>query len=37
MARLHSRKRGKSGSKKPSAKQAPGWIPLSKEEVTALV
>ena len=37
MARLHSGKRGRSGSRKPSAKNAPAWVPVSKDEVVSLV
>ena len=37
MARMHARKRGKSGSTKPAVKQLPGWVKQSKEEVVKLV
>jgi len=37
MAKLHSRKRGKSGSKRPSAKIAPEWVEYSAHEVEDLV
>jgi len=33
MARLHSKKRGKSGSKKPSVKVVPEWVEYSAHEV----
>jgi len=37
MARMHSRKKGKSGSKKPAVKLAPEWIELSSQEIETLV
>ena len=37
MARLHTRKRGKSSSHKPTHQQNLGWVKLSKDEITALV
>lgn len=37
MARMHSRKHGKSGSKRPAVKQAAGWVKQSKEEIVELV
>ncbi len=37
MARMHARKKGKSGSTKPAIKQLPGWVKHSKEEVIKLV
>lgn len=37
MARLHSRKRGRSGSKKPTLKVAPEWVEYSGHEVEGLV
>ncbi len=37
MARMHSRKRGKSGSTHPKAKIKPDWVTYSKEEVIKLV
>ncbi|MEW5954911.1 MAG: 30S ribosomal protein S15 [Candidatus Micrarchaeota archaeon] len=37
MARMHSRKRGRSASRKPASKTAPAWVQQSKEEVYALV
>lgn len=37
MARIHARKRGKSGSTKPAVKQNPGWVKQPKEEIIGLV
>ena len=37
MARLHSKKRGKSGSKRPSVKVSPDWVEYSAHEVVELV
>lgn len=37
MARMHSRKHGRAGSRKPSERTAPTWVQLSKEEITDLV
>lgn len=37
MARMHSRKKGRSGSKKPSVKVVPEWVELSSQDVEALV
>ncbi|MFX1257839.1 MAG: 30S ribosomal protein S15 [Promethearchaeota archaeon] len=37
MARLHSRKRGKSGSTRPPRLEKPVWVELSAEEVENLV
>ncbi|MCD6125994.1 MAG: 30S ribosomal protein S15 [Thaumarchaeota archaeon] len=37
MARMHARKRGKSGSKRPISKAPPSWVKLTPEEVEALV
>ncbi len=37
MARMHSRKKGKSGSTKPVKKTKPVWIPYSEKEVELLV
>ena len=36
MARMHSRKRGQSGSKKP-AKKVPSWAPFKEKEVEKLI
>jgi len=37
MARMHSRKKGKSGSKHPPRMSPPSWVEYKKEEVEALV
>lgn len=37
MARMHARRRGKSGSKKPLRKSPPTWVRYKPEEVEALV
>ncbi|MBI1936030.1 30S ribosomal protein S15 [Candidatus Woesearchaeota archaeon] len=37
MARMHSRKRGKHGSKRPAKKTAPSWIRYNAKEVELLV
>jgi len=37
MARMHSRDKGKSGSKKPSKKQVPSWIRYKPKEVEMLI
>ncbi|MFB6076494.1 MAG: 30S ribosomal protein S15 [Candidatus Aenigmatarchaeota archaeon] len=37
MARMHSRKHGKSGSTKPSRDKAPEWVKYSKDEIIKLV
>ncbi len=37
MARMHSRKRGKHGSKKPAKKTAPSWIRYKPKEVELLI
>lgn len=37
MARMHSRKRGKSGSKRPSSKTVPDWVEYGAKEVEDLV
>ena len=37
MARMHARKKGKSGSKKPPHKEKPEWVSVSPEEVEELV
>ena len=37
MARMHSRKKGKHGSKKPSKKTAPSWIRYKGKEVELLI
>jgi small subunit ribosomal protein S15 len=33
MARMHTRRRGKSGSKRPFTTESPSWVPLTAEEV----
>ena len=37
MARIHARKRGKAGSKRPSRKTPPKWIRYKKNEIEKLV
>lgn len=37
MARMHARRRGSSRSRRPLLTENPEWVPLSKEEVIALV
>ena len=37
MARMHARRKGKSGSKKPASKVPPKWVEKSPEEVEKLV
>jgi small subunit ribosomal protein S15 len=37
MARLHARRRGESGSKRPLSKAPPSWVKLTPEEVESLV
>lgn len=37
MARMHSRRRGKSGSKKPLLAPVPGWVQYKADEIEALV
>ncbi|MFH1470403.1 MAG: 30S ribosomal protein S15 [Candidatus Micrarchaeota archaeon] len=37
MAKMHSKKRGKSGSKRPPTKIVPDWVEYSKTEVEELV
>lgn len=37
MARIHARKRGKSGSKRPSTRTIPRWVRYKKNEVEKLV
>lgn len=37
MARMHTRKRGKSKSKKPVGKSTPGWVEHPKEEIEEIV
>ncbi|MEM3922582.1 MAG: 30S ribosomal protein S15, partial [Nitrososphaerota archaeon] len=35
MARMHARRRGKSGSKRPLSKAPPSWVKLTPEAVVA--
>jgi small subunit ribosomal protein S15 len=37
MARMHARRKGKAGSKKPLSTTAPSWLKLKKDEIIALV
>lgn len=37
MAHLHTRKKGRSGSKRPASKAVPAWVEYSKEDVEGLV
>lgn len=37
MARIHARRRGKSGSKRPLIKKNPEWVPIGKDEVEKLI
>lgn len=37
MARMHARRRGKSGSKKPMVKEKPGWVTLSGKETEDII
>ncbi|MEM2237047.1 MAG: 30S ribosomal protein S15 [Candidatus Caldarchaeum sp.] len=37
MARMHTSRRGRSGSKRPLSKLPPSWVKLTPEEVEALV
>ncbi|MFC1723831.1 30S ribosomal protein S15 [Nanoarchaeota archaeon] len=37
MARMHSRAKGQSGSKKPSVKSVPSWVRYKPKEVEALI
>jgi len=37
MARLHTKKKGRSGSRKPASRIPPAWVKHSKEEIWALV
>jgi small subunit ribosomal protein S15 len=37
MARIHARRRGRSGSKRPLITKNPEWVPLNKEEIEKLV
>jgi len=37
MARMHSRKKGRAGSKRPSTKTIPKWVRYKKEEIEKIV
>ncbi len=37
MARLHSRKKGKSGTKRPKSMDSPEWVSMSKDEVAEFI
>lgn len=37
MARMHARRRGRSGSQRPLITENPAWVPLSKEEIEDLI
>ena len=37
MARMHSRKKGKSGSNHPAKKVAPDWVQYSKKEINEII
>lgn len=37
MARMHSRKKGKSGSSKPATKTVPSWVKLSADEAIEVI
>ena len=37
MARMHARKKGKSGSTHPAKKVAPDWLPYQKDEIKELI
>ncbi len=37
MARMHARRRGRSGSQRPLITENPAWVPLSKEEIEEMV
>lgn len=37
MARIHARKKGKAGSKKPSTRTTPKWVRYKKDEVEKLI
>ncbi|MCX6767271.1 MAG: 30S ribosomal protein S15 [Candidatus Micrarchaeota archaeon] len=37
MARLHTKKKGKSGSHKPAARISPAWVKHSREEIWGLI
>ena len=37
MARMHARRRGKSGSHRPQVTENPAWVPIDQEEIESLV
>jgi small subunit ribosomal protein S15 len=37
MARLHSKKKGKSGTKRPKSMESPEWVSMSKDEVAEFI
>lgn len=37
MARMHARRKGKSGSRKPLVKEKPAWVTMSEKEITDTV
>jgi small subunit ribosomal protein S15 len=37
MAKMHARRRGKAGSKRPMVTENPEWVPVPPEEITQLV
>jgi len=37
MARLHSKKKGKAGTKRPKSRTVPEWSPLKKAEMTEII
>jgi small subunit ribosomal protein S15 len=37
MARLHSKKKGKSGTKRPKSHTAPKWVSMKKEEISEII
>ncbi|MBA3044143.1 30S ribosomal protein S15 [archaeon] len=37
MARMHARRKGKSGSRKPLVKEKPAWVTMSEKEITETV
>ncbi len=37
MARLHSKKKGKSGTKRPKTNEVPEWVKMTKEEIQEII
>jgi small subunit ribosomal protein S15 len=37
MARLHSKKKGKSGTKRPKSNESPDWVSMGKDEVAEFI